>query len=281
MVLRKACRGELPVSLQERIEILVVLAGGEEGENQRSALHTLESWPSQELQQVLRDPSAPGQVLDFVATNLAVGRKDLREALLRNASLAAPMREWLETVAGLIAEAESSEASEAPLPVPAAGEEARASRAIAPPKQGTTLQRTTGMSVVEKVKTALTGNSEERLILVRDSNKLVARAVMQSAKLSDHEVESFAAMKDVCEDVLRLIAINRKFMKMYVVVRALVSNPRTPIDISVPLLKHAHDQDLRTLVYNRNVPDVIRKTAQKIIRQKEEAAKAKFSGRPF
>ena len=281
MVLRKACRGELPVSLQERIEILVVLAAGGEGENQRSAFHTLESWPSQELQQVVRDPSTAGAVLDFVATSLGVEHKELRDALLQNPSLAESLRNWLETVAGLLAEAESSEPSEVAPPIQPVREGAGASHAKAPPKQGTVLQRTHEMSVVEKVKTALTGNAEERLILVRDSNKLVARAVMQSAKLSEHEVETFAAMKDVCEEVLRLIAGNRKFLKMYVVVRALVNNPRTPIDVGLPLLKRTNDQDLRHLIFNRNVPDVIRRTAQKMIRQKEEAAKAKFPGRPF
>jgi hypothetical protein len=117
------------------------------------------------------------------------------------------------------------------------------------------------------------------MILVRDSNKLVARAVMQSPKLSDHEVENFASMKDVCEEALRLIAANRKFMKMYVVVRALVNNPRTPIDVGLPLLKRINDQDLKWLVFNRDVSDVIRRAARRIIQRKEEAAKGKLPGK--
>ena len=72
------------------------------------------------------------------------------------------------------------------------------------------------MSVVQKVKAAFTGTKEERMILIRDSNKLVARAVMQSPKLTEDEVENYASMKDVCEDALRVITLNRKFMKLYV-----------------------------------------------------------------
>jgi hypothetical protein len=217
--------------------------------------------------------------LDFVAKNLAPDRKELEDALLRNPSLPGELGEWLRNTVALIAEAEASESSEAAMPLPLAGEGGDSTREGEQQKHATVLQRTHRMSVVEKVKAALTGSQEERLILVRDSNKLVARAVMQSPKLSEHEVENFASMKDVCEEVLRLIAQNRKFMKVYAVVRALVNNPRTPIDVGLHLVLHINDRDLKGLAFNRNVPDVIRHTAEKITRQKEEAAKPKFPRR--
>ena len=81
-----------------------------------SAFQTLQSWPPDELQQVLSDPATPAAVLDFVANNLAPGRKELRDALLRNPSLPGQLREWLENTAALFAEAESSESSEAARP---------------------------------------------------------------------------------------------------------------------------------------------------------------------
>jgi hypothetical protein len=276
VVRRKACLGELPVSLQERIEILVVLASGGEDESRQSAFHTLESWPPEELQQVLRDPSSQVDVLRFVAENVAPGRKELEDALLRNPSLLGQLRQWVEDTAALIAEAEASESSEAPVPLPPAAEDANPSRHQGPQGQATLLERTHSMNVVQRVKAALIGTQEERMILVHDANKLVARAVMQSPKLSEHEVENYASMKDVCEEALRLIALNRKFMKIYVVVRALVNNPRTPIDVGLPLLKRINDQDLKSLVVNRNVSDVIRHAAHRIIRRKEEASRGKF-----
>ncbi len=281
VVRRKASRGELPVSLQEKIEILVLLASGGEGEEQSTALQALQSWPPEELQQVLRDPATPVAVLEFVATNLAPHREELGEALLENPNLTEHVRGWLAGAFSLIAEARSSDVSEPPLPAPS--EDATGDSRPEPPKQKptTAIQRTQRMSVVQKVKAALTGTKEERMLLIRDSNKLVARAVMQSPKLTEDEVEKYASMKDVCEDALRVITLNRRFMKLYVVVRALVNNPRTPIDVGLHLVPRVNEFDLRRLALNRNVADVIRHTAEKIVRQKQEANKPKFQGSKF
>jgi hypothetical protein len=281
VVRRKACRGELPVSLQEKIEILVVLASGAEGEDQSTALQTLQSCPPEELQQVLRDPATPVAVLEFVATNLAPHREELGEALLQNPSLADHVRAWLGNALSLIAEAKSSETAEPPAPPPAEGEAQDSKPQPEKRKPTTAIQRAQRMSMVQKVKAALTGTKEDRMILIRDSNKLVARAVMQSPKLTEDEVEKYASMKDVCEDALRVITLNRKFMKLYVVVRALVNNPRTPIDVGLHLLPRVNQFDLKRLALNRNVADVIRHTAEKIVRRKEELEKPKFQGSKF
>jgi len=283
VVRRKACRGELPVSLQEKIEILVMLASGSEGEEQSTALETLQSWPPAELQQVLQDPATPVAVLEFVATNLAPHREELGEALLQNPNLTDHVRSWLAAAFSLIAEARSSEASEPPTSTPAPSEDPAEDSTPEPqkPKPTTAIQRTQRMSVVQKVKSALTGTKEERMLLIRDSNRLVARAVMQSPKLTEDEVEKYAAMKDVCEDALRVITLNRRFMKLYVVVKALVNNPRTPIDVGLHLVARVNEFDLRRLAQNRNVADVIRHTAEKIMRQKQEANKPKYQGSKF
>jgi len=278
---RKACRGELPVSLQERIEILVYLASGSEGEEQSTAFQTLQSWPAEELQQVLRNPATPVAVLEYVATNVAPHREELGEALLESPSLADHVRAWLANALSLIAEAKSSEASEPPTSSPEKSDTTDSEPQPEKQKPTTAIQRTQRMSVVQKVKAALTGTKEERMLLIRDSNKLVARAVMQSPKLTEDEVEKFAAMKDVCEDALRVITLNRRFMKLYVVVRALVNNPRTPIDVGLHLIQRVNEFDLKRLSSNRNVSDVIRHTAEKIVRRKEELAKPKFQGSKF
>ncbi len=143
-------------------------------------------------------------------------------------------------------------------------------------ERSTLIQKLNKMSVVEKIKAALTGNLETRTILIRDSNKMITRAVLQSPKISETEAESYAAAKNVNEEVLRLIAVNRKFMKAYVVMRALVNNPRAPIDITMPLINRLNDRDIKGLSLNRNVPEVIRTMAIKVIKQKEEASKPKL-----
>ena len=276
---RKACRGELPVSLQEKIEILVLLAGDRDEESRNSAFHTLESWPPEELQQVPSNPCTPVAVLEFVAYNLVPGRKELGDALLRSPSLPGQLREWIETTAALFAEAESSEFSQAPIPLQSVEEDGNSSPEERPQEKVTLLQRIRRLSAFQKVKAALLGSQEERMILVRDPNRFVARAVLQSPKVSDHEVENFASMKDVSDEVLRLIVLSRRFMKNYAVVRALVNNPRTPIDVGLPLLPRINERDLKWLAVNRNVSDVIRKAADKFIKRKEEANKPKLPGK--
>ena len=279
MVRRKACRGELPVSLQEKIEILVLLAVDGDEESRNSAFHTLESWVPGDLQQVLSNPSTPAAVLEFVAYNLVPGRKELGDALLRNPSLPGQLREWIENTAALFAEAESSESSEALAPLQSADEDGNSSREEGAQEKATVLQRIRRMSAVQRIKAALTGSQEERMILVRDPNRVVARAVLQSPKLSEHEVENYASMKDVSDEVLRRIVLSRKFMKSYAIILALANNSRTPIDAGLPLLHHLNDRDLKWLAVNRNVSDVIRTTAERFVKQRGEANKPKPPGK--
>ena len=170
-------------------------------------------------------------------------------------------------------------------------EELKALQAEAPPEvtkrdddltqkdRETLIQKVTRMSVVDKIKAAVTGNMETRNLLIRDANKVVSRAVLQSPKISDTEAEGYAAAKNVSEEVLRLIAMNRKFMKAYVVMRALVNNPRAPIDVTMPLLLRLNEKDLKGVSLNRNVPEILRSIAIKTIKQREEATKPKLPGK--
>jgi hypothetical protein len=143
----------------------------------------------------------------------------------------------------------------------------------------TLIEKIGRMTVVEKIKAALTGNMETRVLLIRDSNKIISRAVLQSPKISETEAESYAAAKNVSEEVLRLIASNRKYMKTYNIMRALVNNPRAPIDVTMPLLLRMNERDLKGLTLNRNVPEVIRSLSIKLIKQREDAGKVKLGGK--
>jgi len=124
------------------------------------------------------------------------------------------------------------------------------------------------MNVSQKVQLAVRGSKDERALLIRDSSKVVARAVLGSPKLTDAEVETFSALKSVSDEVLRLISMNRKFMKAYSVLRNLANNPRTPIDVALTLISRLVPQDQRGLAQNKNVSEVVRKMADKMVRQK-------------
>jgi len=137
-----------------------------------------------------------------------------------------------------------------------------------PVKRETLTKRVMSMNVVQRLTLALKGGREERMLLIRDPNKLVQRCVLQSPRLTDTEVEGFSKMTNVSEEVLRTIALTRKFMKSYVIVKSLISNPKTPLDISLHLLPRLNATDLKVLTNNKNVPETLRSTALKLQRQR-------------
>jgi hypothetical protein len=127
------------------------------------------------------------------------------------------------------------------------------------------LQRLAAMSVPQKMSRATKGTREERAILIRDPNKIVAVAVMSSPKLTEAEVEAIAKMSSVSDEILRIVAHNRNWMKSYAIVSALVKNPKMPLALSMNLINRLNDKDMRMLSTNRNVPEVLRTTARKKI----------------
>jgi hypothetical protein len=128
------------------------------------------------------------------------------------------------------------------------------------------------LSIMERMKLATRGTREQRSVLVRDPNRLVAAAVLSSPKLTDSEVEQFAKMANVAEDVLRVIGTNRGWTKNYGVVAGLVRNPKTPLAISMNLLQRINDKDVKLLALDRNVPEPLRIAARK------RAAASRLSG---
>ena len=130
-------------------------------------------------------------------------------------------------------------------------------------QQTSAVQRIAAMGIPERIKTALRGTRELRSILIRDPNKLVALTVLRSPKLTESEIESIARMGSVDADVLRTISLTRAWMKNYPIVLALTKNPKTPLAVSLPLLRRLNDGDLRRLSADRNIPDALRVAARK------------------
>jgi hypothetical protein len=92
---------------------------------------------------------------------------------------------------------------------------------------------------------------------------MVASAVLSSPKLTLAEVEAFAKMANVSEDVLRAIGQNRAWVKSYTVAHALARNPKTPVAMSLNLLQRITDRDVKALSVDRNVPEPLRVAARK------------------
>jgi hypothetical protein len=110
---------------------------------------------------------------------------------------------------------------------------------------------------------AMKGNREERTILIRDPNKIVAVSVLSSPKVTDSEIESIAKMANVSDEVLRIIGNTRGWVKNYGVVAALARNPKTPVAISLNMLSRLYEKEVKALAADRNIPDALRIAARK------------------
>jgi hypothetical protein len=142
-------------------------------------------------------------------------------------------------------------------------------------KRVTVLQKIGRLNVGQRIKLGFIGGREDRAILIRDTARLVQNAVLSSPKVTDAEVESFAGSKNLQENVFREIARQRRFIKLYPVVRNLANNPKCPLDLSLTLIKSLMVYDLKSLRHNKNVPDTIRKVAAKLYLEKASRGGAK------
>ena len=186
---------------------------------------------------------------------------ELATALMKNPAVTAIQKSFLREV---LAEATLGEASVA---------EAAAEAEPDVTKRQTLIQKLGKMTVSQRVQFAIKGGSEARRSLIKDSNKVVQRAVLQSPRLTDQEVESFASMSSLTDEILRLIANNRNFRKNYVVVRNLLNNAKTPLDATLGMLPMLNPIDLKRLTTNKNVPETLRSTALKLQKQRAEVKK--------
>jgi hypothetical protein len=119
------------------------------------------------------------------------------------------------------------------------------------------------LPVLQRMKLAMKGTREQRAALVRDTNRLVAAAVLSSPKLTEAEVEAFTKMGNVSEDVLRTIGMNRSWVKNYGIAAGLCRHPKTPPAISSLLIHRLNERDLKMLSIDRNVPEALRGIARK------------------
>jgi len=127
------------------------------------------------------------------------------------------------------------------------------------------LQKIQTLSVGERLKLALKGGREIRSILLKDSNKQDMLGVLDNQKITESEIELIAKSRQVPEEALRTISKNREWLKNYSIAFALVTNPKTPPGIAVTLISGLKIKDLLLLDKNKNVPELIRSAAKRVI----------------
>jgi hypothetical protein len=292
------CAGGISLSPEVRAELLTVLAADSDAAIAERAKNVILSLPLAAFVSALSLPDADRRLFSYCAVNLK-DKPEIADALAKNPACptslmvqAAPHLtsggiqallnnlEHLTSDPHLVMAVGQSKAA-----TPAQREAldemqqgAMSSRDLEqvveeaepdPVKRKTLLQKLAFMNVVQRLTLALKGGREERMLLIRDPNKLVQKSVMQSPRLTESEVESFAAMANLSAEILRTISLNRLFMKNYTVARNLAFNPKTPLDTSLHILPRLTSSDLLKLGANKNVPDTLRSMGQKLHRKRK------------
>jgi len=298
------CTGGAHLAPADRAEILAVLAGDSDEMVADRAKDAILSLPLESFIEALKREQALPVLFSYAARNLA-DKPGICDALVQNKNCPAenlvPAVRHLSTLGIQTLMEELERVSESPAlaaalehstsltidqksqlyelhgpgnPVDEAAL-AEAAAAVEPDlaRRQTLLQRLAKMTVAQRVQFAIKGGSEARRTLIRDSNKVVQRAVLQSPRLTDQEVEAFASMSSLTDEILRLIAGNRNFRKNYSVVRNLINNPKAPLDVTLHMLPMLNAVDLKRLTTNRNVAETLRTTAMKLQRTRVELRK--------
>ena len=235
----QAAQGGMAPRAQEQIALLMLLVDDQDSEIAGAADVTVSTLPRAPLEAFLARSDASSEMRVFFAA------RGVQPAAVAASAADAPL-------------IETSPADEEPNAPESADEEA-----VDGQIRESTLQKIAALNVAQRMAVAMKGSREERAVLIRDPNKIVAVAVLSSPKITETEVESIAKMANVSDEILRMIGFSRAWTKNYAVVHALVRNPKTPVAMSMNFLSRLNDKDLRNLSTNRNVPDVLRVSARK------------------
>ena len=221
------------------------------------------------LAALLRHPATPGAPM----ARLAEGARDaLLTVLLGSLER---LGRWLEALEALL-----RNPAVPPTNRPAIKEQIEtAKKRDAEVAKKSLLTRIKFLPVGQKLALAKKGNKEVRMILVKDTNEMVALEVVGSPRITDVEILTIAAMRDVSDKVLRSIATNRKYRLNRQIVLALLNNPRTPVGVSLGLgIQQLSDRELVDLARNRDIPGALSRAAKQIVDRRKEKRPAQGGG---
>jgi len=131
------------------------------------------------------------------------------------------------------------------------------------------MKKIQGLGVGEKIKLAQTGNKSVRHILLGDTNKLVVLTALENPKITEPEVEAVARNRSALEEALRKIVKNREWMKNYLIMNAVITNPKTPAGLALDYVKFLKKRELMLLSKNKGVSDAVRNAALRLVKAKQ------------
>jgi len=133
------------------------------------------------------------------------------------------------------------------------------------PESSTLYAQLLTMPMTGKIKLALRGNKEARVLLARDGSRTVRRYVLMNPRISEDEIVHIARDRQADEDMLRAIMNRREWMKHYQVRLGLVKNPRTPLPNAIRILSTLTARDVEFIAKSRDVPQAVVAQARRVV----------------
>lgn len=280
----RAVRGTLDLTDVERLTLLVYFRQGADKELIEETRQALESFPGERLRLLAADPALHPRLLTFLARRYT-GRYGLDALLIANPSLPEELRHDLKVAAernsgekpGAISELSQGEMpDENPEDIETTDsdtetcEEFDSDEESDSPDHLSKYQMTMQMGVAEKIKAAQTGDKEWRGLLINDPNKLVSSAVLKNPRITEGEVYAIARNRSTNDELIRLILLNREWIKNYSIKLALVMHPRTPLGNALRFMGVLTEKDLKNLVKSREISPVIVNNARRMLLAKDK-----------
>ena len=264
----RAARGEVPLCVADLANLLLFLSLDADPEVKTSAVKSLREMPGDLLEVIAHTPEIHPKVLEVLARfhpEMPV-RRDPPGAGLEPRPVSSPLEpapdipDAEEPPEDLQEQAAEPGEEEDPGAIDEESEKFLSKYKLA-------MQ----MSIADKIKIALTGDKEWRSILTKDSNKLVSSAVIKNPRITQAEILNISKSKIQNDDILRLICMNREWLKNYQIRKALVENNKTPLPKALRFMATLTEKDLGALAKSKNVPTVISTQARRLLMSKNKA----------
>ena len=272
----KAARGEVPFGANDLGTLLLFLSFDADPEVKEAAVRSLREMPHDLLTAIAGSRETHPKVLDLLA-RLHFGKGDIAEKLLVHPAVESRTVEFLSSKGVAVpAEIPASTLHEACNPEV----EADCGETGAPEEDGeceeeeeeykSKYKLCQELGVADKIKIALSGDKEWRSILIKDSNKLVSGAVIKNPRITEAEVLAIAKSKIQNDEIMRVICMNKEWIKNHQIRKALVENSKTPLPNALRFMLTLTEKDLAALAKSKNVATVISTQARRILTAKKK-----------
>lgn len=127
-------------------------------------------------------------------------------------------------------------------------------------------ERLRGLTLVQQVKMARTGEQHERIVLERLYGKTVWEPLLQNPRITPPEVARIARMGTLPRPMLELVCANGAWLQVPEVRRALLGNPRLGTDQIIRVLRMLPKHELKLATSQTAYPYAVRDHAKKLLK---------------